>query len=132
MTFYSEISDNGTYIVHVAIGDVTLEEATESYKRALENRNFTPGMDSIWDLTSGSFEKLNHDLFKTMIQEVAKTNHMRGEGHKVAVVVGDMTEFELGQQYEEMTHGILPHNMRVFMNMTEALGWLKGEEPPRT
>jgi len=127
MSFYSEISAEKGYIIHVAIGDVNLEEAAESFHSSLKDPEFKPGMDAIWDLTSGKFGALDEEMLKHFVNSIVKAYPMRGEGQKVAVVVKDESDVRLGKILRQLTLSVMNHEMQMFQNLNDALVWLEKE-----
>ena len=125
MTIYSEISDQKDCIVHVAMGQVRIEEAIEAYQEAMQHKDFHKGMSSIWDLTSGSYEGVGEEDFAKLIETIAATDQVRGEGRKVALVVKNMVDLGLGKLFEEMSKNRIMHQERIFLKMEDALAWLR-------
>ena len=110
------------------IGKVDADHVMETVKQSIEHPDFTPGMNSIWDLTSAVLDDICMADFEAVsLAKHIKNANERGDA-RVAIVVSDDLGTGLSRMfaaYRSPAH----IEYQVFKSVSDASVWLAGKPP---
>ena len=126
MQWSVELSGADGYAVVTTSGTFNVADHLRMIDDIVSRPGWRPGTDVLFDHRGLSFD--DADL-RAMYQ--AGANHLLNDarigGGKAAILMRSLSDYGRGRQFELMTEGRVSANMCVFLDESEAVGWLAGQ-----
>ena len=110
-------------VVYTVVGEFTLEDYFDAIQRLEASDQYNPDIDTIWDFTRATGEKLTMDDIYTIAENNQKLASDRKKGWKVAVVAGSEFDYALGRMYEAYAD-LVDNRIEIFKSIDEARKWM--------
>lgn len=120
-----QIDKSRCLIIHTVEGEFTLADVEQNRTSMLNDPDFDPSFDLLWDATMGTSTNLTSD----QLVHLARSRVM-DKTSRIAFVAPQTLVFGMARMFETYYSMVdNPAETRVFKNRTEALEWLS---EPRT
>ena len=123
MPFSIDIDTGHNLVILTGRGEVYLADFVKTFDAFVAHPDFRPGMNVLWDLTKTVTSILPEDV-QTFAAHTSKQVGQRGSGYKIAVVGNERIILGFTQIYKRLAPA-LAANARTFMNLDEALAWIR-------
>jgi hypothetical protein len=125
MAIKTTIDPDAGLITFSVTGDMTLDDTRRAVDEVVGKPGFDPAMNSLWNLKEARIAITMTEL-PAMLAHFSSIGDRRGTGYKVAILVRRNEDFGLSSIFE-MNAPMLPFDVRVFRNTSEAMEWLGTE-----
>ena len=105
-------------------GIFDIEQYQEFYVALVNHKDFTPGMNMIWDVTELNISMMNTALVKEIGAVSILNAKRRGRG-KTAFVVGTDFQFGTARMFDSLLKNSIPAIFRPFKTPIEAERWIQ-------
>jgi len=110
-------------IVFTPHGEFCLDDYIATWKGVFANRDFHKGMNTLWNLGSGSMKGLDWKNMHALLHHSMEISEQRGAGNTALVAPADF-EYGMSRMLQIIAEGSSPNDMKVFRTMDKALTWL--------
>jgi hypothetical protein len=114
-------------VLLIASGEITGKEIIQALQNLLNDPDFKPNIDSIWDFRSVTTRLIDAQEITDLINFVRTIQEKRGRDYRVAIIVTRDMDYGLARMFEVHSQD-LPFQVRIFEDLEQAKSWLK----PRT
>jgi hypothetical protein len=123
MPVQTTVETDANIVIHTVTVSLSLEEITSTLDALLENPDFQPTMNTLWDIREANVAEWSVEGVQTVVSHVGTHAGQRGSHYKSAIVTARNVDFGLSRMYEAYGHG-LPLTVRVFRDMNGARKWV--------
>jgi len=125
MSIETRIDTDAGVAVHRVEGEIDLDQIRQAWENLMQNPDFDPALNVLWDLSGCSRAVINAQDIKRIRDETAAILEYRQPGYRVALLATRDLYFGLCRMFEAHASD-LPIDVKVFRDRDAAWGWLTG------
>ncbi len=114
-------------VVHTATGQLEVADIQAAFDRMLEDPDFRPDMNSLWDLREAAVVS-TPDKLQELVTHVALSREKRGSRYRLAIVARDSVLLMLADIFKALASP-LPFQVKICRGFDEAWDWLQADRP---
>lgn len=104
-------------------GDFCPDGHSQMLTDVVSQNHWKPGMNILLDDRKVAFQKTNLEMVRKVSKDFTNFEKKLGRG-KTAILMGSLSDFARGRQFEMLTDDKVSTKIQVFMDEKNALSWL--------
>jgi|GEM_PF-1254425 len=124
------IRPEANLVVFTVTGHIEVADIQAAFDRMLEDPDFRPGMNALWDLREALVYSTPAEI-QELITHVALSRERRGSRYRLAIVAQDSVLLMLADIFKALASP-LPSQVKICQDFDEAWNWLQSDHGGNT
>jgi hypothetical protein len=123
MNWEIEHIESDNYVKVTCVGDFSIEEHPECFKKLISSPFWKPGMNLLFDNQKFDFSQMNFDKINTASSHYQEVGEQLGKG-RVAMLMNTTHGYAIGRQFQLLSENKVQSELHVFTDEKAAVDWL--------